>query len=123
MDISTRFPQFSAPTEVTDQEFAHGVSDPDRFMPKSSDLRGLEHELAEWRELAKHIRLNGLDPHSKVRVRPGIQGKDLMRHIGACINTPVPAHERDLRIAALLAAWVNYIRIPGGPLVSTEAVS
>jgi hypothetical protein len=123
MDITMRFPQFATPAEVTDQEFAHGVSDPDRYMPKPSELSGLEHELAEWRELAKHIRINGLDPHSKVRVRPGIQPKDLMRHVGACLATTLPAQERDLRIGALLSVWVDYIRIPGGPLVSPEAVS
>lgn len=123
MDIVFRFPQFASPSDVTDHEFAFGVSDPDRLMPPVDALEPIASDLSLWSNLARHIRHNGLDPQSKIRVRDGITPQQFMRHLGACMATQIPPQERDLRVGALLSAWVEYIRIPGGPVVSSEMFS
>lgn len=120
MHILQYAPQFSRPLPVTDEEFASGTKDPDRLMPTLASLDGVRPLLDPWVELAKHVRQNGFDPMAKVRLRTGVEHQLAARHLGACLASRLPVSERDLRVAALMAAWFEAIRIPGGPRISQE---
>jgi hypothetical protein len=103
------------PIEVSDFDFAYGARNPRHLLPPPSSVMGRLTELKPWLEVSRACLAHGFDGLTTMRLRPGVDTRCALRHLGALINARLPDADKLAGVAVLMHAWFDEVALPDGP--------